>query len=206
VHVRIPLLEQLGHPALVGRMAKSPQQADRGRVHLLGLEQPVDRCGEVFLLQRAEDAVGPRSLRHRDPSLRRHERRGVTRAQPVELGSCLAPQLLEVGEALRREQRSRGHLPLEQCIGAHGHPVHEPLDLVWRRVRGPERGPHRIEDSLGLIARRGRRLGRYEPIGGEQGRVRERAADVDPQKHRWRFRLPGALRRGPQRPGVPRAS
>ena len=67
--------------------------------------------------------------------------RRVPRAQPVQLRAGLAARLLEVGEALCRQQGGARHAALEQRIGAHGHPVHEALDVAGVRPPALERPP-----------------------------------------------------------------
>ena len=98
--------------------------------------------------------VGPAALRRRDPQLGRDQRLGVRRAEAVELGPRLAPELLEVGEALGGHQRgARGACPpaarwcppSSRAPGARRRPA-------WRPARSSacaDRGHHPLRLVVG---------------------------------------------------------
>ena len=173
------LVEQLGGAPLVLGVAKAPQQADRGRLHVETLE----RRAQAVLVERPQHALGTGPLGHRHAQLGRHEGRRVPRAEPVQLRARLAAELLQVGEALSREQGGARHATLEQRVRAHGHPVHEALHVGGCGTGGRERLVHRVHHALRLVAGRRRRLARDEPVAGEQRGVGEGAADVHPEDH-----------------------
>ena len=106
---------------------------------------------ERLLLQRAQHPVRPAPLGHGHAQLRGHERRRVSGAEPVELGTRLPAQLLEVGEALRRQQRRTCDPALEQRVCPHGHPVHEALDPLRAGPGFSEHGVDRGEHALRLV-------------------------------------------------------
>ena len=162
------------------RVAEAPQEADRRGVELSG---GVDALAQRLRVERAQHAVRAAALGHGDAELGRDERRRMPGAQPVELGACLAAELLDVGEALGREQRGARDLALEQRVRADGHPVHEPLDVSGARARAVERRAHGVEDTLGLVVRSARRLRRDEPVRRGENSVGESSADVYAEYH-----------------------
>jgi hypothetical protein len=62
--------------------------------------------------------------------------------------------------------------------------VHEALDVAGGRAGRFQCLAYCGEHPLRLVARRGRRLARDQPVAGQQGSVREGAADVHPEDHR----------------------
>ena len=104
-------------------------------------------------------------------------------AQPVELGARLAAELLDVGEALGREQRGARDLALEQGVRADGHAVHEPLDVVGLQTGARERALHGVEHAARLVVGRGGRLRGDEPVRRGENSVGERTADVYAEYH-----------------------
>ena len=170
-----PRGHELRDPLLVLLVAKSPEQAHRHRV---GVEV-AERCSQALLVELLDHAVRPAPLARRDPPLRRDQRRRVRRAEPVQLGTRLAAELLDVGEALGGDEGGAGHLSLEQRVGADGHPVHEPLHLACAGSGAVEHRLHRGEHALGLVGRRCRGLRGDEPLAGQERGVGERPAHVD---------------------------
>ena len=126
------LLEQLGDALLVLRMAEPPEQAHGRRLHLEALE----RCEQAVLVERPQHALGAGALGHRNAQLGRNEWGRVSRAEPVQLRARLAAKLLQVGEPLGGEQGGARHASLQQCVRAHGHPVHEALHVAGRGAGG----------------------------------------------------------------------
>ena len=125
VHVAEHLRGQLRRAPLVLGVAEAPQQADRDRLAV----QPVQRLPQRVLVERAQHAVRARCARAPPRAAPRHDRRRVARAEPVQLRARLAAELLQVGEALGGEQGGACHAALEQRVRAHGHAVHEALDV-----------------------------------------------------------------------------
>ena len=181
-----PAGERLADRALVLRVAVGVQQDDGHRLRLRRRDRVGDRR-RALGAELAQHAVRAHALRRRDAAVRRHERRRVRRAQPVEVGARLAAELDDVGEALGRDERGPRAGALEQRVGRHGHAVREGLDprgVVPAAARRLERGADGRHHALGLVAgRRGRLRGDQPPAGHEHG-VGERAADVHPQEHR----------------------
>ena len=171
--------DQRGRAAFVLRMPEAPQQADRRRLAV----DVVERGAEGVLVERSQHPVRPGALTHRHAQLSRHQRRRVARAQPVQLGPRLAAELLEVREALGGEQRRPRHPPLEQRVRAHGHAVHEALDVAGLGAGRAERLPDGVHHALGLVLGRGGRLAGDEPLARQEGGVGEGAADVHPEDH-----------------------
>src|SRR5438045_5455380 len=94
-------------------------------------------------------------------------------AEPVEVGTVLAPQMQEMLEAVGRDERRARALPLEQRIRRDRRPVRESLDVDGADLG--RRGEHRLR----LVPGRGN-LGRPQlALVREQDRVGERAPDVD---------------------------
>ena len=173
------LLHQLRGPPLVAGMAKAPEQA-----HGCGLElQALEAAAQLPLVQLAEHPSGARALGHRDPQIHGHEWWRARRAQPVELRPGLAAELLDVGEALRNEQRRGCHAALEQRVRGHGHAVNEALHVARSGAGAVQRLAHRIHHALRLVRRGGGRLGDHQPVTGQERRVREGAAHVHPEDH-----------------------
>ncbi len=192
VHVGQPLGERLAERALVLRMAVGVQQADGDGLRLGG-RHGVERGGERLVVERLERAVGAHPLARADAAVARDERRGVRRAQAVQVGARLAAELDEVLEALGGDERGPRALALQQRVGGDGGPVGEGPDLVGARVRALQRGGDRRQHALGLVARRGRRLGGDEPAARGHHRVGEGPAYVDPEQH-LAANLPGCRR------------
>jgi hypothetical protein len=183
VHAAEALGGELGRPPLVLWVAEAPQQADRGRLDLPVPVERVEGGAQPILVELAQHAVGTAALGHRHPQLGRHERRRVARAQPVQVRPRLAAELLEVGEAVGREQRGPCDLALQERVRPHGHPVYESLDPRGLGAGALERGADRRDNSLGLVAGGAGRLRGDEAVAVEQGRVGERSPDVDAQEH-----------------------
>ena len=76
-----------------------------------------------------------------------------------------------------------GALPLQPGVGGHGRAVRERPHRVRRGARALERGRHGGEHALGLVLRRGRRLGRDQPVARGDDGVREGPSDVHPEQH-----------------------
>jgi hypothetical protein len=108
----------------------------------------------------------------------------MAHAEAVQLGARLAAELLEVGEALGREQRCARHAALEQGVRPHGHAVHEALDVVGLGAGGRERLADGVHHAFGLVSRGGGRLAGDQPIAGQQRGVGEGAANVHAEDHR----------------------
>ena len=107
------------------------------------------------------------------------------RARPVELGAGLAAELDDVGEAGGRDQRGAGAAALEQGVRCDGHPVGEAADVGSLGAGPVEHGVDGRHHAVGLVGRRRRRLGCEQlAVAGEDHRVGEGAADVDPEEHR----------------------
>jgi len=176
------LTQGVAHSLLVLGMAVGVQQAHGDGLGLAARDLVRERRRRVAR-QLGQHAVGAHALGRAEPPLGRHERRGMGGAQAVELAPRLAAELDHVGEPLRGDERGPGARALEQRVRRHGHAVREHLDVAGLRARRLERRPDRVHHALGLIARRGRRLGGVQPPAGHEDRVRERAADVDPEQH-----------------------
>ena len=170
----------LGDPLLVRRVEVGEQEADRDR---LGVEL-LDRfgyCAWFVLAQGVELAVRPHAATRADAVFRRHQGRRLWRAEPVELRAVLASDLQDVLEALRRDQHCSGAALFEECVRAHGHPVHEALDLAGRRSGPLDHRGDRSKDALRLVPRSRGRLCRVNNGAVKQDGVGERSAYVDPE-------------------------
>ena len=178
VHVRRAPRERLAERALVVGVRVAVQQAHSDR---LGVER-VDHARDLLVIQLVQHAVGRAALAHADPPLGRDQRRGVRGAQPVEVGTVLAPERDQVGEALGGQQRGARALALQQRVGRHRHAVREGLDVARLAASAPQRGAHRVHDAARLVVGRARRLRRDQPpVLEREHRVGERAADVNPE-------------------------
>jgi hypothetical protein len=180
VHRSEHLGGQLGHAPLVLGVEKAPQQADGDGFAV----EVAERRSQRLLVQRPQYAVGPGALGHGHAQLGSDDRSWVADAQPVQLGPGLAAQLLEVREALRGEQRRARHTALEQRVRAHGHAVHEPLDVSGGGIGGRQGLLDGGHHALGLVVGRAGRLAGDEPIARQQGGVGEGAANVHADDHR----------------------
>ena len=123
------LAQALGDRALVRGLQVGEEQADRDRLdpelrRLAG--DPV----ELGRFERLDHAAGTDPLAGLDAVLRRHEGLGQGRAEVVQAGPVLSADLEQVGEPARGDQRRPRAAPLEQGVGAHGHPVGERLDVT----------------------------------------------------------------------------
>ena len=168
VHPVQRLRRQAGGAPLVRGVPKAPEQA-----HGDGLAVQLGECGaQGVVVERTQDAVRAGALGHRHAQVGGHKRRRVAGAEAVELRPGLAAQLLEIGEALRGEQRGARHASLEQGVGAHGHPVHEALDIRGRGTGERQRLVDGVHHALRLVGRRGRRLARDQAVARSAGRRR----------------------------------
>jgi hypothetical protein len=182
VDVGQPLGECLGDRPLVAGVCVGVQQDDRDRLRLErgdGLRQR----GRV--VERAQHAVRAGALGCGHAQGRRHERRRSRRAQAVEVGTRLAAELDEIGEALGRDEHGARAATLEQRVRCDGHAVGEDLDVAGRRAGALEHGLDRRHDTLGLVVGRRRRLRGQQPSTGGEHRVGEGPADVDAEQHQW---------------------
>ena len=164
---RIAAAELLGDPALRPCIAKREQQRDGDRV---GVE-----LGQGREVERGELAVGARTPAHADASLERDERRGVLHTRPVQVRPRLPAQVQHVLEALVRDERGSRSTPLQERVRRDRRPVGEAAD-----VRGTESSCGR--DDGQLLARGGRNLGDAHDSVLDEHCVRERPADVDPER------------------------
>ncbi len=151
---------------------------ERARV---GGAQPLQRALRRAALGRAEAQLG------------RDERCGRRVAQSVEVGAGLAPELDDVGEAGRGDQRGARRLALEQRVRRDRHAVGKAPHVGRRRRRFREHLANGLQHALALVARRGRDLGaEHDAVGADEYRVGERPADIDSQEH---SREPMSVRR-----------
>jgi hypothetical protein len=160
-------------------VAEREEQAHRDR---LGVE-----LGQRVEVELLEHTVGPDPLAHADAALERDERLRVRFAEPVEVRARLPPQVQEMLEPGRGDERRLRPGPLEERIRRDRRPVREPLDRP--RAHLPRGREHRLR-----LVGRGRYLGRREPVAVEEHGVGERPADVDAQD-----RHEGELREGRER-------
>jgi hypothetical protein len=185
-----PLAQGGAQELLVGGVAVGVQEADRDRLGARrgdGLGHVVGGGGGEL----AEDLPArPGPLGDADAPFGRRERRGVRRAQAVELGPGLAPELDEVREALRGQERARRPDALQEGVRGHGHAVGEASDGGGCGAGGAEHRVHGGEDAGGLVGRGRRRLGRDDPLAVHEDGVGEGPAHVDPEQH------PGRTLRG----------
>jgi hypothetical protein len=96
-------------------------------------------------------------------------------ARPVQMCARLPAQMEEVLEARRGHERCPGTASLEERVRSDRRPVGEALDTFHS-----ERGGRR-DDRL-LLACRRRNLRRAHLAVGDEHGVRERPADVDPER------------------------
>ena len=96
--------------------------------------------------------------------------------EPVEMRTILPPEMQQVLEATRGDERGPRPLALEQCVRGDGRPVCEPIDSVQPGLLEHRAPPPRRRI---LLPGAGRYLRRMQPALGQQGGVGERAADVD---------------------------
>src|SRR5579884_4556653 len=94
---------------LVRRVAEREEQADGNRLHVAEVGQRVE-------VERLELSLGTDPAADAVAALERHEGVGVLRAEPVEMGACLAAQVEEMLEARVADVRGTGSAPLEQCV------------------------------------------------------------------------------------------
>ena len=155
------------------------QQAHR---HGVGIRFPqhVDDALDLPVLQRNDHAVRAHALPHREPKLSRDELRWTIPGQVVERGPVLAPDLDDVAEAIRGDERGPRATAFEERVRGDRRAVREVLD-----VGAEEAGPfQRPDHALGLVAGSGRDLGRYHAIPHDGDEIGEGAADVDAQADR----------------------
>ena len=132
-----------------------------------------------------------------DPAVRRDQGWGMGGFEPVEARPVLAPDLDQVGETGGRHQDGAGAPVLEQRVGGDGHAVGEDLDVARLESRFGEDRFDRVDDTLGLVLRRGRGLAGDDAAVADQDRVGEGATDVDPEdgagfRHRRSRLRPGS--------------
>jgi hypothetical protein len=183
-----------GDHLLVLGVAKAPQQA-----HAHGLDvarQRLEAPRQLVSVEFAQHAIGPATLWRLNAQLRRDHGRRVPDAEPVELGPRLAPELLQVGEALGGDQRGARGLALQQSVGAHRHTVHEALHVGSARAGALERLFDRGHHALRLVVRRGGRLASHDAVGGQQDGVGEGAAHIHPENHGGKLPGPRSLLAG----------
>ena len=182
VDVRQLAAQPLRDRTLVGGVAVGEQQADRDR---LGARAPglVDDARELVLGQLLDDAVGPDPLGSAEAHPLGDQRGRLRRAEVVEAGPVLAPDVEEVGEPTGGDERGPRAALGQQRVGAHGHAVREDLDLGRLGAGALERRLDRGEDPPGLVLGRRRRLRRVQRPPVEDHRVGEGPADVDPEEH-----------------------
>ena len=131
--------------------------------------------------------------------------------EPVEMRTILPPQVQQVLEATRGDERGPRPLALEQRIRGDGRPVREPVQSGQPGLLEHER--RRLDDGI-FLPGAGRYLRRMQPALGQQGGVGERAADVDAEDRHLAHSTscdahggarPGrstTRRRGPSAPGA----
>ncbi|CAB4939501.1 unannotated protein [freshwater metagenome] len=149
---------------------------------------PGGLVGQVALRAVRTAALVPPELRDAGP------------CQVVEVRAVLPAELDEVDEPLRRAEDRPRHAPLEQGVRRDGHPVAQARHRGRVGTGGAQDVADRAEDALGLVARGGRRLRRVHAPVRDERRIRERAADVDPEEHRGERSAAGGAP-GPGRAG-----
>src|SRR5262249_62205983 len=103
------------------------------------------------------------------------ERRGASRARPVEMSPRLAPQVEDVLEALVRHERRASAAALEERVRGDRRAVREAVDL-------PGADCLRCRDHGLLLPGGGRHLGGPNRAVVDEYGVRERPADVDTER------------------------
>jgi hypothetical protein len=167
VGVRVARAQLVGHGSFVASVAERMEQADGDRLR-------VD-LGERGEIQRLELAFGPEAAADAVAALERHERRRMVEAGSVEVRPRLPPEVEQVLEpGVRDEPRARAP-PLEQRVRRDRGAVREAIELVRARRAGGR------DNGLLLPPRRQDLRDPYVAVGHEDG-VRERPADVDPQR------------------------
>ena len=150
----------------MGWVPEGEEQADRNRLRI--------ELRQRSQVERFQDAFGPDPLAHAYAALERNEGRRMVGTQPVQVRPVLSPKVEQVLEARGRHKRCSRPLALEKRVGRDRRPVREALD------RPGTDGAGGCDDRL-LRASGSRKLRRAELAGFEKDRVRERAADVDPE-------------------------
>jgi hypothetical protein len=107
----------------------------------------------------------------------------VIDAGPVEVSAGLAAEVQEVLEARGGDERSSRSTSLEERVGGDRRPVSEAIDAFGAHLLGG--GEH-----CGLLVARCRDLRRTHPPAVHEHRIRERAADVDPERAHGRILTP----------------
>ena len=167
------------------------QEADRDRLGVeLGQRVELER---LELSRRARSARARRTQRSSGTS-----GSGCCRAQPVERGAVLAPQVQQVLEARVRDERRARALALEQRVRRDRRPVREAIDALGAdRARGRD-------DGL-LLLRRRRNLRRADLAVAEEDGVGERSSYIDAEHaHEANDRRVAARRRRRRAGRLPR--
>ena len=193
VHARQLLGQDLAGAALVLWVLERPEVGDRDRLDAL-LAQGRGGGAHVVLAQAADlgaAPVDPLADPEHEPARRERLRHAAERVVG-QLGRGQARGHAEhplhedrVLEPARRQQRDLGAAALDEGVGRRGRAVRDPLDLAQERVEleplvGGGLAQVR-EHALEQVAGRRRRLVGADRTGlVDDDRVRERAADVDP--------------------------
>ena len=183
--------QPLGDRPLVGRVLIREQQADRDRLGFR-VAQLLHQPAQLGLAERFHHSLGTDAFGDAEPQRLGDQRRRLGGAEPVEVGSVLAPDVEQVGEPAGGDQRRPGAGAGEQRVGADGHSVGEAGHLARPRPGPLERRGDRREHPGGLIVGSGRRLRRVQRAAVIEDSVGERPADVDPEQHRVRPSARGA--------------
>ena len=170
-------LQDLRRAPLMRGIAPAMQEADRD-----GRGRAVDARGgrlhRLFIERRQDGAVGLQALRHFEAQRTRHQGRRSHEARIVEAGQHAprAADLDGVAKALRRDERDRAALALQQRVGRHRRAVRDAREPLERR-HGRAQARH---DAVRLIGRRRRHLAeRDRAVAIEHHQVGERAPDID---------------------------
>ncbi len=161
------------------RVGEAVQEADRGRLYVLGGEPGGDAV-DIALVQRHEHlAFGVDALADGKAQAARHQRRRQVDIDVVLLEAVFVPDLDGVPEALGRDERGLGAFALDQRIGGEGGAVDDERDLRRHDARCGEHRLHRLEHATLRSGGCRQDLRRPTPAAGFERDVREGAADID---------------------------
>ena len=169
-------------PALVLGVEEAEEQGDGHGLDARGLDCR-DQAVDLGLGQRRDDlAVGADALADLEAAAARDESAGRILEQVVEVAAGGAPQLQDVAEAARGDERGARAVLRQDGVGDDRGGMREQHHLGRLQAVALHGAGEPGEHALGEVARRGRHLGDADRPARivDQRHIRERAADVDP--------------------------
>ena len=168
----------------MGVVAPRMEEADRHRLHLLGL-QPGNGGVERGAVERdLHMAVGADALAHRQAQAARHQRGRGRQAQVVAVGLEALAHLDHVAVALGGQHGHLRTLAFQQRVGRDRGAVDDAFrareQVLQRQAQPIRQHAEAVDHALALVRGGGGRLGeRRHAVRGDADHVGESAADVD---------------------------